>query len=323
MKQAYNMHSFKQISVALVVLGTLIVPGGTPATSAPATPFLQLALAGPDGNLTENDLLKMAALEGLMAAPPEKALPLLKKVLAGNHDDTIKSRALFVLGQIELPEAQALLLEHARSANSMLQTEAIRAIGISGDRDSLAQLASIYRDGDDRVREGILEAYLIADDAAAVYAIAKEAKDDREFERAVTMLGVMGATRELGLLADSGNTSTSLIQAYAVSGDLENLKKMAAAASDAEQRAAALSGMGMIGSEEANAALMDAYREAPDKATRQAALQGLLIGDHDEGVLELFRASRDSAEKRLLLRTMMNMDSDLVLDVIDSTLEED
>ena len=38
-------------------------------------------------------------------------------------------------------------------------------------------------------------------------------------------------------------------------------------------------------------------------------------------MLELFRASTDAAEKRELLQTLVNMDSDAVWEVIDKTLE--
>ena len=46
--------------------------------------------------------LKLAALEALMSAPPERALPIVAKVLAGNNSDEVKEGALFILSQIDL-----------------------------------------------------------------------------------------------------------------------------------------------------------------------------------------------------------------------------
>ena len=46
-----------------------------------------------------------------------------------------------------------------------------------------------------------------------------------------------------------------------------------------------------------------------------------MISGADEHVLELFRASNDTQEKRRLLRTLLSMNSDLALELIDSTLE--
>src|SRR5690349_9825480 len=38
---------------------------------------------------TEDEALALAALEGLMAQPSERALPIIKKVLAGSHSTLI------------------------------------------------------------------------------------------------------------------------------------------------------------------------------------------------------------------------------------------
>ena len=81
----------------------------------------------------ERDALKIAAIEALMSAPPERALPAVTKVLQGNNSDEVKEAALFILSQIETPEAQALLLEMARSSEGELREEAISMIGIGGD----------------------------------------------------------------------------------------------------------------------------------------------------------------------------------------------
>ncbi len=70
-----------------------------------------------------NDELKLAAVEALITAPDDKALPLLSKVLAGNHNNEIKEAALFILSQIDMPEAQATLLKFARDDSGELQIE--------------------------------------------------------------------------------------------------------------------------------------------------------------------------------------------------------
>jgi hypothetical protein len=49
----------------------------------------------------------------------------------------------------------------------------------------------------------------------------------------------------------------------------------------------------------------------------------MLIAEYDEGVLTLFQESQDPNEKRRLLETLVNMDSDAVWDLIDATLEDD
>src|SRR5262245_58118799 len=85
----------------------------------------------------DKESLKIEALQALMSAPPERALPIVAKVLKGNGSAELKQHALFVLGQIDLPEAHALLLETARTGDTELRREAIRSIGIGGDPNAL------------------------------------------------------------------------------------------------------------------------------------------------------------------------------------------
>src|SRR3954468_15427357 len=65
----------------------------------------------PDRASDDDEALAMAAVEGLMAQPPQRALPILKKVLAGSQPTVVKRRALFVLAQINAPEAHELLMQ--------------------------------------------------------------------------------------------------------------------------------------------------------------------------------------------------------------------
>jgi hypothetical protein len=51
----------------------------------------------------EQEELALAAMEGLMSQPAERALPIIKKVLAGSQTTLVKKRALFVLSQIDSP----------------------------------------------------------------------------------------------------------------------------------------------------------------------------------------------------------------------------
>jgi len=263
----------------------------------------------------ESEQLKIAALEALMSSPPDRALPLVTKVLAGDHSDEVKTRALFVLSQIDLPEAQNVLLETARNGSGDLRLEAIRMVGIGGNEEALAGLTAIYAGGDSDVKESVLHAYLIADDSNSVYEIA-----DEEFETAVGILGVMGASEELRKLRDREGVSESLIHAYAMSGDFESLQALATDASNPERQMQAIQGLGIVGGDEVNAALLEIYRGSDSADVKDAALHGMMVADYDDGVLELFRASQDAGEKRELLRMLVMMDSDAALEIIDETL---
>src|SRR5580765_7698384 len=126
-------------------------------TALVATAILSIGHAAIAQN-DDTESLKMEALRALMSAPPERALPIVAKVLKGNGSDELKRQALFVLGQIDLPEARTLLLETARTGDTELRREAIRAIGIGGDRDALKELGAVYSGGDQDTKEAVLDA---------------------------------------------------------------------------------------------------------------------------------------------------------------------
>ena len=270
-----------------------------------------------------DDELKIAALEALMTAPPDRALPLVNKVLDGNHSDDVKERALFILSQIDAPEAQSTLLRFARDESGDLQAEAIRMIGISGNQESLTNLTEIYQAANRDTRDAILEAYLIAGDKRAVYEIAANADNEEDFEEAVEILGAMGARDELRELRSRAGMSGSLVNAYAMSGDIETLRELAVDGSNVALQAQAIEAMGIVGGDDVDATLVEIYRNADSDEIREAALEGLLISGHDAGLLELYRSSEDPAEKRELLEYLVMMGSDDVWTIIDSALAGD
>lgn len=270
---------------------------------------------------TEQEQLAIAALEGLMAAPPERALPLLKRVLEGPQTDLVKMRALFVLSQVDGDEAQQILLGRARAGSGELRLEAIRMVGIGGNEASLAALKEIYQSGDGEVREAVLHAYLIADRSADVAALARAASNEEEAEQAIRTLGAMGALAELRQLGDLGKHGGALVHAYAIAGDLDSLRKLAQGADDANVRIDAVRSIGIIGSPESAAALRDIYKGSKDAEVRSAALEGLMIQGNEEGLLEIYRASTDPQEKQAVLRHLTIIGGDAALEAIDAALQ--
>lgn len=269
----------------------------------------------------EDEELALAALEGLMAQSSDRALPILKKVLAGPQSTLVKRRALFVLGQIEGSEAQAILLQMARTP-SELRGEAIRSIGIGGDPKSLDALKDVYNTGDAEAKQGVLQAWMIADHKEAMYQVAANAKSEEEAAEAIRLLGAMGAKEELRKLGDRPVASSGLLDAYAISGDLESLRKIVDGKNELAVRVDAVRRIGIIDGDAARVVLRDIYARTTESQVKEAALQGMLIAGDDQGVLALYRTAKSTDEKRALLRTLSTMDSDAALEAIDATLEK-
>jgi hypothetical protein len=283
---------------------------------------LRTGVAGVDARApSEQEQLALAALEGLMAVSAERALPLLKKVLNGNQSDLVKARALFVLVQTGHKEAPGIVLDIAKRGAPALRVEAIRAIGIGGEKTSVDALAQIYASGDQSSKDAVLEALMVAEQPEQVYQIAINAKSEAEVAKAVQMLGAMQASDQLRRLSAAGRGGAALLDALAVSGDLASLKKLALSASDQRTRIDAARGIGIIDTAEAKAALREIYQVQQSAEVRAAALEGMLIAEDSAGVLALYKAANTPAEKRTILRTLSLMDGDAAMQAIDAALD--
>lgn len=296
--------------LVLTTLAALAIGGAAIAQTPPAKPAPAV-----------DEDLALAALEGLMQQSSDRALPIIKKVLAGSQTATVKRRALFVLSQIDAPEARQILLQTARSTDAGMRGEAIRSIGIGGDAQTLDALIEVYRSGNSDVQKEVLQAWMIAGRKDAVFQIAMNAKSEDEANAAIHMLGVMGATEELRKLGERPNAARGLVEAYALSGDLASLRKMAESSPDRATRLEAVRKMGIVDGEQAHLALREIYARATDADVREAALQGMMMSSDEQGVLALYRASRSSEEKRMLLRYLSMMGGDAALQAIDQALE--
>jgi len=146
--------------------------------------------------------LKIMALNGLMEADPEKALPLLAKLLESSQSRKVKEEALFVLSQSRSPKAREILSDFARGkGNPEVQLKALESLALFGGKESRQVLAEAYASSDDReVKRAILDWFMTGGDRPHLFAAAKGEKDPALRKAAVELLGVMKGQRELGEL---------------------------------------------------------------------------------------------------------------------------
>jgi tetratricopeptide (TPR) repeat protein len=126
-----------------------------------------------------NDDLKLIAINGLMKADPERAVPLLEGVLKGSSAPKLKDRAMFVLTQSGSARAQQVIADYAKGgANPDLQMRAIRYIGMSGAPSAQQQLASIYSATSDvEVKKEILRSLFTAGASERLLDVVRSEKD--------------------------------------------------------------------------------------------------------------------------------------------------
>ena len=302
------------------------VPAVLPVPGTPAVPPPP-GRRGGEPELSESDELKLYALDGLLQAEPEKAIPVLERFLAGDQPLRLKQRALFVLSQSDSPRAREILLRTVREGRpEELRVEAVRTLGMAGESADLAALASLFTsDAPRAVREAVLDAYMMSDQTAPLAAAARSDRDPEIRARAIDMLGAMEASAELRSLYETEKDPQlriKLLQAFGIADDVEGLIRAARAETDPRVQAAAIEGLAIAGSSgAATRALMDIYRGAADPETKQRVLEALMIQEQARALIELFRTEKDPALKRVIVQQLGMLDSDEAAQVLLEVLE--
>ncbi|HVJ63506.1 MAG TPA: HEAT repeat domain-containing protein [Tahibacter sp.] len=283
---------------------------------APQPAAAQAELASGDDDLAQ------LAVEGLMSAPPQRALPLLTKVIKGKYSIKVKKRALFVASQLDDPGANDLVVQAARGDDADLRGEAIRMLGISGDDGAIGKLSEIFRTSKSASeKREVIQAWLIADRKDLVLDAVREEKDPAVQSEAINALGAMGGTAELKQLFASvkePENQKRIVQALGVAGDTKALAEIVAGNSAEETRIEALQSLGVAGG---SAELVKLYPSANTQALRDGVLQGLLIAGDGKGMAALYRQAKSKEEKQAILRMLSVMGDEAALDVIEQELK--
>jgi hypothetical protein len=275
----------------------------------------------------DEDLAEVA-IEGLMSAPPERALPLLKKVLQGTHSIKIKKRALFVLSQIDKGGGLDVVVDATKNATDPeLREEAIRILGISGEDRAIERLREVYAASKDaREKRQIIDAYLVADRKDLILAAARSEADPAVRAHAIRTLGALDASAELEQLfaatTDAGNRR-AIVDALGVAGNVTALARIADDAQQPEDvRIAAIHALGIADHNGGEELLLKLYAQANTPALRDAALHGLLVAGDSDAVLTLYRNAKTNDEKKKLLRLLTTMGDDNALNAIEAELDK-
>ncbi|HSE12948.1 MAG TPA: HEAT repeat domain-containing protein [Rudaea sp.] len=295
---------------------TLLRQGQAPATAI-----------GNAGTVGDDEELAEVAVEGLMSAPPERAIPLLKKVLQSQHSDKVKKRALFVLSQLDNPAALDAVVDVARTSNDPeLREEAVRMLGVSGEERAIERLRELYASSKDpREKRAIIQAWLVADRKDLILASARDESDESVRKQAIEALGALDASTELKQLFDTTHDAANqraIIQALGVAGNVKALGEIAESQQPEPIRIEAIHALGVAGDEGGNSALVKLYPKAATPALRDAVIQGLMVAGDNDAMMQLYRQAKTTEEKQALLRVITTMGGDAALDLIESELNK-
>jgi tetratricopeptide (TPR) repeat protein len=254
------------------------------------------------GTYSDDDL-KLLAVNSLMQSDPQKALPIIQKVLAGNNSEKIKDRALFVLAQNSTPEARKLLGDIARnSSNPDLQLKALRYMGMMGSKETRQDLAAVYNSTSDvRVKRAILQSFMVSGSRDLLLNAAKTEKDPGLRKEAIRQLAVSGGAEQLWQLYQSESAienKKAILESMFMTGQSSRLAEIAQSEKDPQLRTAAIKSLGLMGDHGRGDVLVNIYRSDQDHGVRDAVINSLFIQQNAKALVDLARAEKDPAMKR-------------------------
>jgi HEAT repeat protein len=261
-----------------------------------------------------NDELKMLAIQGLMNSDPERALPLLEKVLNGSGSPKEKSKALFVIAQSGSHQSREILGRIARGQNNPdLQRKAVEYLGIFGGAEARKTLADVYASSSDAsVKRSILRSYMIGHDSEHLFAVAKGEKDESLRREAIRQLGLVHGTSELEQLYQA-ETSTDvrreILQAFFLAGDSAKLLQAAQSEKDPELRRAAIRNLGLVHSNDSGKALQAIYAKETDREVREEVLNAFFLQNNAAALVAIARAEKDPELKKIAVQKLSLMHS--------------
>jgi Tetratricopeptide repeat len=272
----------------------------------------------------QDEDLKMIAINSLMHSDPEKAYPLLEKIVRGPSAKKIKERALFILAQSPSPRAEALIGDIARgNANPDLQRDAVRYIGIHGGKKSRALLAELYGSGSREVKKEVLHAFMLSNDKERVLNAAKAEKDNRLREEAIRLLGVMNARNELSAMyatETSMDMKEEIIQALFIAGDTTRLGELTRTEKDPKLRREAIRKLGLAGGSAQT--LLAIYNAETNVDVKEAVIEAFFLQNNARALIDLSKRETNQQLRREALQKLSVMNDDEALQYMLQILED-
>jgi hypothetical protein len=281
--------------------------------------------ANPEAQSDEE--LKLIAVNSLLNSDPEKALPILEKLLQGPSSPKLRERAVFVLAQSNSPKAREILKNLARgSSTPELQSKAIQYLGVMGGAESRATLAEVYSSSTDiEVKRRILRAFMVSGDKQRVLTAAQTEQNADLRGEAVRQLGAMGANEELWQMYQKETTvpvKKQILQAMFVGGNSTRMIELARSEKEPELRAAAVRNLGLMGGAKTGDTLVEMYSTEKDPAVRKNVVNALFMQGNAAALVAIARKETDPEMKKSLVQKLSMMQGKVVTDYMQELLSK-
>lgn len=243
----------------------------------------------------EDEELKLMILNSLMSSDPDKAVPLIEKLLKSDNTPRVKKQALFILSQSGTPRAMEILATYAKGeADPELQRTSVEYLGLYGGTENGHLLEQIYISSPNMdVRRKILEAYMLSGDGEKLLAVAKKESEPDLRRSAIEQLGLLGRTDALDELY---RTETNIdlrrriIESFMLAGESDRLYELARKESEPKLRRTAIEHLGLMGQTDQ---LWELYTAETDVDLRRRILESFMLTGDSRHLSEVARADKD------------------------------
>lgn len=259
--------------------------------------------------------LKILAVNGMIHTDPDRALPVLEKLISKSTSPRLRERAVFVLAQSRTVRAREVLLRLAKGGiNPDLQYKAVEYLGYQSTPETRQTLQEIYSGSNDvQLKRAVLRGFVASRDKDRLLSAAKSEQTPDLRKEAIRGLGSVGANEELWQLYQAESAAefkTEIL--YALPGRKENADRLIEAAKaerDPKLRRELVRQVGYTKSEKVPDVLSSMYPAESDVNVKRAIIDGLRQNGSAKALVEITKSETDLKLKRSLVETLSRMKS--------------
>ncbi len=273
----------------------------------------------------DDDELKLIALNGLVNSDPERAVPLIEKLLMGSHSPKMKERALFVLAQSGSAKGRETLTQIARGkSNPDLQLKALRYLGTAmRSKESRQVLAEIYSSAASvEVKREILRGFVANGDRERLVNAARTEASPELRRDAIRLMGETRAYVELWQMYQGAapDIRQEILRAMAGGDNSDKLLEILKTEKDSKLRLEALRALQRRDAAKSGEAIAAIYPGEADAEVKKEILRTIGRQNNAKILVDLARKEADPALKREAVQNLSRMKSkeatDFLLEVL-------
>ena len=265
--------------------------------------------------LQSDEELKVYAINALINSDPERAIPLLEKLLGeAKTAPRLKEKALFVLAQSRSDKARATVSQYAKNgSNPDLQLHAVEYLGMFRTKDSQQTLASIYSSTTDlNIKRAVLHGFMNGRDVEHLLAAAKTEANPELRREAINGLSGMQASNELEQMYAAETTyewKNTILRSMHGSQNKAKLLEIAKSEKDSRLRMTAIRNLGSVRKDKTADDLVPLYTAESDKAVKTAILDAMAQQNSAKQIVDAARKESDPEMKRQAVERLSRMKS--------------